>query len=64
MDQFIKPTRRTKPKQQAGKTIAISAFFLLAMALLMSVGKTNFQSTDNINYPNNFAQVSPAMDLS
>lgn len=56
MDQFIKSTYRVQPKHQARKTIALSAFFLLAMALLMSMGKTNFQNTHNISYPNNIAQ--------
>lgn len=64
MDQFIKSTRRTQPKHQARKTIALSAVFLLAMALLMSIGKTNFHGADNIAYPDNFAQASSTIDLS
>lgn len=64
MDQFIKPNRRAQPKHQARKTIALSAFFLLTMALLMSMGKTDFHGTDNIAYPDNFAQASSTIDLS
>lgn len=64
MDQFIKSTRRAQPKHQARKTIAFSAVFLLTMALLMSMGKTNFHDMDNITYPDNFAQASSNINLS
>lgn len=64
MDQFIKSSRRAQPKHQARKTIALSAFFLLAMALLMSMGNTNFQNTNSVAYPDNFAQASSTIDLS
>lgn len=64
MDQFIKPTRRSQSKHQASKTIALSAFFLLAMALLMSMGKTNYHDMNDISYPDNFAQASLMTDFS
>jgi hypothetical protein len=64
MDQFVKSSLRTQPKHQARKTIALSAFFLIAMALLMSIGKTDYQGVNEINYPNNFAQASSDIGLS